>query len=1736
MAPPDRGGTQDGADKYKTAPDAKHLLDMIGKDVHDLVKSESNGFKDDLKGDLNTANGHTSELVSTDKTCDLVKEYISKVGATNSDPCTNLSGKVEPRFSNTLGGQCTREKISGSTSTCGACAPYRRLHLCHHNLESIDTKSTTTNKLLLEVCLAAKHEGETLTTQHGQHKLDNNNSSSQLCTVLARSFADIGDIVRGKDLFLGNDKEKDQRKQLDDKLKKIFGKIYEGLTTTRGKNAEELQERYKKDEENYYQLREDWWDANRATIWEAITCGVHGSDYFRATCGGDGKHSTLAKNNCRCKDEKGKNDTDQVPTYFDYVPQYLRWFEEWAEDFCRLRKRKLEDAKSKCRGENGEEKYCSGNGFDCKETVRGDEHFVEKDCHDCSYSCSPFVKWIDNQKLEFLKQKKKYKSEIKKYTNGESRTTGGSKRKKRDAGKSNYDGYEKKFYDILKGGYKDVGKFLQLLNNETTCTKNTEIKEGGNIDFKNVNSAKNSDGNNKTFSRTEICEPCPWCGIEEQKVDGKWKAKNNGECAKVENKIYDPKKTTTIEILTGDNEKFGIYEKYNKFCANGKNGVTSGAPDTAPGKNGNQIVTWQCYYDKKKRSGQNNDNCVEGTWEKFTGKQTVKSYNVFFWDWVYHMLHDSLEWRERLNSCINNAKSQNCKNNKCNRECGCFAKWVVKKKDEWDKIKDHFNKQENIGQNVGFIEFNHYGVLEGVLDKDELLKNIKDTHADAKDIERIDKMLQQAGVVGGGRGGENNTIIDKFLQEEERFAKDCQQKQEECNRQQENTGAGRSATFTPSKPTAPTEEEDEEEEEEEEDEDEDGDEVGGEEETAAEALPDETEVVEETVAKTTTPSVEVCKIVETLFKDGTTLKNACPTKYGSKAPTSWKCVPTTSGGSGEATGSDTTGGDKDGAICIPPRRRRLYVGKLEQWASDETQSKSLETSGQKTPSGDKLRDAFIQSAAIETFFLWHKYKAENTKRQGVGVAPGIGVAPPGGPPPLPRTSLTLGNGGPNGELSPPGVGGVPGVGALGVGGAGIPGELGGLAGVPGQAQLQPLPKLGPTVNGDPDDPEYQLKQGRIPEDFLRQMFYTLADYKDILEGKNDILIGKTGTGSTKDEIAQREKTIKEKIASFFQNGNKEGTPHVPKKPGQTTTKPEDWWQKNGEHIWNGMICALTYTDSEQKGDDAKPTEDPTVKKAFFGTQNGSPLPQPVTASTPTGTYTTRYQYDKVVLKDESSETQARTNDTINNPKLSDFVLRPPYFRYLEEWGQHFCKERMKRLEEIKDDCYKDRGATKQYSGDGETCNEVLPKNDGTVHSLEGQSCADSCKSYKKWIQKKKIEFEEQSNAYSNQKENCKKESKSAEGNNHGNEFCVTVNTCNTAAAFLQKLGPCKKDNDDNEIGEGKKIFDDKDKTFVPATNCKPCSQFKIDCQNGNCGADTNGKCNGKTTITANHIGNGRNSAEDIDMLVSDNSPNGFEDDLDECLLPECADADIFQGIRKDEWTCEKVCGYVVCKPKKVNGETVTKEKDNGKHIVQIRALLRLWLEYFLEDYKKIKHKISHCIKNDDGSKCIKVCDNKCKCVEKWIKLKRDEWKTIKDRFNDQYKMDSDEYYPVKTILEELIPQITDVNEKEKVIKISKFDNSCGCSADANSQKNDGNQDAIDCMLKKLEQKATSCQEQHSGEPCDTTPLEDDDPLEETEENQVKAPEICPNVDTTEEEQTDEKCDSAPTTPKETVPS
>ncbi|ETW58062.1 hypothetical protein PFMC_06041, partial [Plasmodium falciparum CAMP/Malaysia] len=666
----------------------------------------------------------------------------------------------------------------------------------------------------------------------------------------------------------------------------------------------------------------------------------------------------------------------------------------------------------------------------------------------------------------------------------------------------------------------------------------------------------------------------------------------------------------------------------------------------------------------------------------------------------------------------------------------------------------------------------------------------------------------------------------------------------------------------------------------------------------------------------------------------------------------------------------------------------------------------------------------------------------------------------------------------------------------------------------GGAQLQTIDNGTPPTDDD-EDPEKQLQNGNIPPDFLRLMFYTLGDYRDILVGDISIVQGAISDTADKNgkQIIQ---DIEQKIQQILpKNGGT--SPPAPKSSAQT---PKDWWDDNAKHIWHGMICALTYKDSEEKG--GKPEKIQEVYNKFFGTPNGSPVPQPGTTSTQNGTYKTQYDYNSVKL--DNSDTQAKTtvgDDPLNNPKLTQFVLRPTYFRYLEEWGETFCRERTKRLEDIKSNCLKD--GEKQYSGDGEECKIEDISKKGLFDDLEGPSCAKSCRSYKKWIKGKKTQYEKQKERYKTERDQAKSD----------NGFYTRLQNLPDAAAFLNRLknGPCKN----NENVEGKKGEDDinfkeKDgKTFQHTNLCGTCSEFKVKCNGHVCnGGGTKVTCPGGK-ITTENFESWVQQLQDVVMRVSDENTNRFEvDDLKDCIK-----AGIFKGIRKDEWKCGKVCGLDVCGLKSNNGK-------NYDQIILIRALIKRWLETFFEDYNKIKHKISHCIKKGEESSCIKDC------VDKWVQIKKEEWKTIRKHYVDQYdkKNNDGSSNTLKNFLEQGIFE----SDKKKAIKpcgdLNAFEKSCGLNGADNSKKSKkGTQqekDLVQCLLEKLETKAKKCKEKHSGQTCSPAPPETPEDEEEedyenenTEEAKKMMPKICKNVVDTKKENDEEEggCEPPATIPE-----
>ncbi|KNG74785.1 erythrocyte membrane protein 1 [Plasmodium falciparum IGH-CR14] len=1637
---------------YNNVKNTKELFDLIGKYIKEKVHSEAlDHSKSELHGFLSKVVFSGGEKTKVFKECDIDKEFETNVTDGNSDPCGN---RPNVRFSDIYEGQCTDSKIRGNDQKqkIGACAPLRRLSLCDTNLEHIDAeKIKNTHSLYVDVLLAAKHEGQMIANKLQEY--DATNYESRICTELARSFADIGDIIRGKDLYLGNKKRNEnlrEKQKLEIKLKSFFEQIYNSL--------EEKEKKHYGGDENYFQLREDWWDLNRHDVWKAITCSAPNEAKYNVIAS-DG---TTTKSNYK----KCRNVAD-VTTYFDYVPQFLRWFEEWAEDFCRKKKKYVDIVKTYCRGVyNNEPRYCSRNGHDCEQTINKiGKLVIDKGCINCLYACNGYEKWIDNKKKEFLKQKEKYAKEV-----------SGNSRKKRSELINKYEGYDRKFYKELQEHYSIVDKFLNLLNKENECT-NIDT-EGGKIDFTKPNDADDDNNNDKekgTFYRSIYCQVCPNCGVKHTgKGEFTEKVKNNGNCE--DEQLYEPPEDiepTEINVLISGDGNDDIGKKLEQFCTESQNESL--------------YEEWKCYYKDAQ-----NEACILNKQidNKVVKKQ--KSYNNFFLFWVAHMLKDSIHWRtKRLKRCLKNKKT--CGNNKCNTDCECFQRWVKQKKDEWDEIKEHFKKQNDIGQKGVPIEFTHDGVLEWNLKLQFLNEDStqdKQNSLNAEEIRHLREMLKETGFDGGsGIGGVTGkrTIMDKLIEHEERIVNECKKCQDPQQPPKPSSdGGARSAEHPDAVPVEHDDEDDDHSSEDSEDEGEEGTEAAS-----------ETETVE-AVTPTTQDTVDVCKIVETLFKDVTSLQAACEQKYGPKAPTSWKCVPTTSGD------EKTTSGDKDGAgptrakrdastvtatgasdttggsICVPPRRRRLYVGKLEQWANSSgndtqdsgeatvvgsetakgstTQSPPGETSsqGDKSPQGsppatssgshrDPLLTAFVESAAVETFFLWHRYKKEWEHRNK---KPQDGLA--GGP--------QLPNGG--------------------------------------------------TLSGE-QNPQNQLQKGDIPTDFLRQMFYTLGDYRDILfSGSKDEKSGVKDIFSGDKEMAQREKEIKGAIQKFFeQSGNNQESGSSPSPP----PGPKDPSQPGDKQSENG---------------DKTIEKDGAVYEKFFGENNKG------TPGTYQSTYKTQYDYKTVKLDNSGTE------DPLNNPKLSDFVEIPTFFRWLHEWGSDFCGKRARMLKNVKDNCRDGIYGERYSSGDGENCEKIGPQKDKTFSTFDYPSCAEECRKYRKWIDIKFDEFHNQKSIYQAEHDKLKA------NHNGDNNCCEQIEKKKNAAEFLKELKHCK----DGQTGGEKVTEEDKKnnkidfseplETFTRSTYCKTCPLKGVTCSRGSRRSGGKDPC---TAVNGNNWesvfnsinGNGENTT-DITVEMIDRRAPFIKNYLGNSPDSLFKTSRLFKGLRVQNWKCKfnKAQNKDVCKLDKFE-----KNIDLNEYTT-FKVFLIYWLQDFIEGYYILKKKriIDLCTKNG-GETCNGQPKNYCACVKEWVDQKITEWRKIKDHFKDRKSDDGDNILSkVKNFLEELIPQISAANDKKKSYdELKKLEKSlgCNCAGRAENSKEDEKKDIVLCLLKKLEKKISECTSQSSGSPeaqCDSlAPI--DTPPEEPfeEENPVTQPNICPKVETTEETVVEEeKCEQADT--------
>ncbi|KNC36089.1 erythrocyte membrane protein 1 varPAM [Plasmodium falciparum RAJ116] len=600
---------------------ARNVLENIARIIKEKASNDAKRHRNVLKGYLSQAKFYhpfSKERPYYKSACHLDYAFHSNTPGNRREFRHPCAGRNKTRFSNESEAECSNSRINGNKDGCGACAPYRRRHMCDYNLEYINEKNVlTTHDLLGNILVTAKYEGDYIVNNHS------NRGSSEVCIGLARSFADIGDIVRGKDMFKPNDK-------VENALREVFNNIYGQLEN----NAKA----YYSDKDksgNYYKLREDWWTANRDQVWKAITCSAPGDiNYFRKISDGFSTFSSHGK----CGHNEGA-----PPTNLDYVPQFLRWFEEWAEEFCRIRKDKLKKVKEVCRGEH-DDKYCDGNGYDCKQTdISRNILFVDLNCPRCEEECTSYNEWIEKKIEEFSKQKKKYDKEI-----GRSSTFSNNE-------------YDTRFYESLGKRYPLVNSFLDPMKEGLNCSMDTV---DGKIDFEKLD---------VTFSPSSFCKTCPLYGVKCNNSTRKCTVNSNDKNTR---EIINDKNATHIDVEMiyhrGKNIKEDQKKLFKKSCLF----------RTIRNEN------WRCnVYNTLDVCRLNNFQ------EKIDPDEKIR-FNVLIDRWLKDFIKGYYISKQKIEPCIPKENEQLCIIS-CKEKCTCVENWIKKKENEWKTITQYSNKKKH---------------------------------------------------------------------------------------------------------------------------------------------------------------------------------------------------------------------------------------------------------------------------------------------------------------------------------------------------------------------------------------------------------------------------------------------------------------------------------------------------------------------------------------------------------------------------------------------------------------------------------------------------------------------------------------------------------------------------------------------------------------------------------------------------------------------------------------------------------------------------------------------------------------------------------------------------------------------------------------------------------------------------------------------------------------------------------
>ncbi|ETW27110.1 hypothetical protein PFFCH_05467, partial [Plasmodium falciparum FCH/4] len=428
----------------KICPPPMTCVEIVAEKLRKEAEENAKTYDTSLKGKATIFNGICNKVKKENGTS---QEDLCKFDKTYKNSLNNMDKQCELKGMDRLMlGKTWNSKYISKVGKV-LYIPPRRQYMCLDDFNTLWRSNINhSTDLLKKIQEAAKSEGDDII-----RKLLEQNSCDEhrICDAMKYSFADLGDIIRGRDLFNQNRKQKGLQKRLEYAFVIIYNKL----------DKDNLN-KYKNGFPHYYKLRSDWWDANRKDIWKAMTCNAPKDAKLNKRNEepeGTSTNGSFVSTLDNCGYEKD-------PPDYDYIPQPFRWMQEWSEYYCKLLNEEIKKFETQCED-------CKNNGVSCKDDDNGEK------CEKCKKQCKNHENLIDKWKLEFNKYKETY-DEL--YNNNNNN----------NKAKISSEEYFKKFLEKLKAECKEENTADKYLDKASHCkkykfTNNSDSNNNDNYAFKN---------------------------------------------------------------------------------------------------------------------------------------------------------------------------------------------------------------------------------------------------------------------------------------------------------------------------------------------------------------------------------------------------------------------------------------------------------------------------------------------------------------------------------------------------------------------------------------------------------------------------------------------------------------------------------------------------------------------------------------------------------------------------------------------------------------------------------------------------------------------------------------------------------------------------------------------------------------------------------------------------------------------------------------------------------------------------------------------------------------------------------------------------------------------------------------------------------------------------------------------------------------------------------------------------